>query len=46
MHRMVDIPLSLPRMKLKTGWSPKIHKKYHEMLDIHLGSMSLVATPA
>lgn len=33
-------------MKLKTGCSPKIHKKYHEILDIHLGSMSLVATPA
>lgn len=40
------IPLSLPSMKLKTGCNPKMHKKYHEMLDIHRGSMSFVATPA
>lgn len=40
------VPLSLPRRKLKMGCRPKKHKKYHEMLDIHLGSMSLVATPA
>lgn len=38
--------MSLPRIKLKTGCSPKIHKKYQEMLDIHLGSISFVATPA
>lgn len=40
------LPLSLPRIKLKMGCRPKKHKKYHEMLDIHRGSMSLVATPA
>ncbi len=39
-------PLSLPRRKLKTDWSPNMHKKYQLILDIHLGSMSLVATPA
>lgn len=40
------LPLSLPSIKLKTGCSPKMQRKYHEMLDIHLGSISLVATPA
>lgn len=45
-RRVECLPLSLPRRKLKMGCRPKKHKKYHEMLDIHLGSMSLVATPA
>lgn len=42
----IDIPLSLPSMKLKTDCSPKIHRKYQLILDIQRGSMSLVATPA
>lgn len=33
-------------MKLKTDCRPKIHRKYQLMLDIHRGSISLVATPA
>jgi hypothetical protein len=40
------VPLSLPRRKLNTLWRPKIHKKYQLILDIHLGSISLVMTPA
>ena len=44
--RRSSLPLSLPKRKLKTGCRPKMHKKYQLMLDIHLGSMSLVATPA
>jgi len=44
--RKVGSPLSLPSRKLKTGCRPKIHRKYQLMLDIHLGSMSFVATPA
>jgi hypothetical protein len=45
-HLDMNLPLSLPRMKLKTDCSPKMHRKYQLMLDIQRGSMSLVATPA
>jgi hypothetical protein len=41
-----NLPLSLPSRKTKTDRRPKMHRKYHEMLDIHRGSSSLVATPA
>jgi hypothetical protein len=43
---IASIPFSLPSRKLNTDCRPKMHRKYQLMLDIHRGSMSLVATPA
>ena len=40
-----SLPLSLPRMKIKTDCSPKRLRKYHERLDTHRTSRSRVATP-
>jgi len=37
--------LSLPRIKMKTDCSPKRFRKYHERLETHRTSRSLVITP-
>ena len=39
------LPLSLPRMKIKTDCSPKRLRKYHDRLETHRTSRSRVATP-
>ena len=38
-------PLSLPKMKMKTDCSPNKQRKYHDRLDTHRTSRSLVMTP-
>lgn len=39
------LPLSLPRMNIKTDCSPKRLRKYHDRLETHRTSRSWVATP-
>ena len=39
------LPLSFPRMKMKTGWRPKRLRKYQEREDTHRTSRSRVAMP-
>ena len=40
-----ELPLSFPRMKMKTGWRPKRLRKYHEREETHRTSRSRVAMP-
>ncbi len=40
-----DLPLSFPRMKMKTDCRPKRFKKYHDRLETHRTSRSRVMTP-
>ena len=44
-ERKGGLPLSFPRMKIKTGCSPKRLRKYHEREDTHRTSRSRVAMP-
>ena len=39
------VPLSSPRMNIKTDCNPKRFRKYHDRLDTHLTSRSRVMTP-
>ena len=43
--REFSLPLSLPRMNMKTDCSPKRFRKYHDRLETHRTSRSRVATP-
>lgn len=45
MKILLYTPLSFPRMNANTGCSPNRHRKYHDRLDTHLTSRSLVMTP-
>jgi len=40
-----EVPFSLPRIKMKTDCRPNKFKKYHDRLDTHRTSKSLVMTP-
>ena len=44
-ERKGELPLSFPRIKMKTGCSPKRLRKYHEREDTHRTSRSRVAMP-
>lgn len=45
MGRGSDIPFSFPSIKMNTDCSPNRFRKYHDRLDTHWTSRSLVATP-
>ena len=44
-ERRGGLPLSFPRMKMKTGWRPKRLRKYQDREDTHRTSRSRVAMP-
>lgn len=44
-QKQIDIPLSFPKMKMKTDCNPNRLRKYHDRLETHCTSRSRVATP-